>query len=433
MKQIVSAGGSGQVIVQISGDGNSVVVGYPHLMLTQHRGLLRRVASDPNTGKAREIDVIRPYTRSIDMVGRQRQMNILCKWVNTTPPVSVMVMTGDTGIGKTRLALELVEKMAQDGWRSGFLTRADLKRFIGQHNLADWGWNAPVLAVVDYASASTRVLHEWLKELSRNRLLEDDEAEGLPPLRLLLLERQANSETGWWSEVLGVGSEKGALEQIVDRESPIVLGRLADAAERRAVLTSTLERLGGSANMLAVTGDSGFDRRLERLTWGGVPLMLMMTAAAVAATGLRQVIAMGANKLAISVAEMELERIRKVVEGAGLAVELRPMVNHLTAVVILHQGLAANACEVIEEECRELHYVVPGGSADGAGGIATIEPDMIAEALLVSVWDRNNRNSHGATRSVAGRACGCVARRGRGYRYDRARHDRRGVARFRLG
>ena len=77
-------------------------------------------------------------------------------WLNRGTPISVQVMTGGAGHGKTRLALELIDEMTPRGWRAGFLTRGELRRFREQHNLSEWGWNTPVSAVVDYASASAR-------------------------------------------------------------------------------------------------------------------------------------------------------------------------------------------------------------------------------------------------------------------------------------
>ena len=154
--QTAAATGSGNVIVQIRGDGNSIHPGLPHLILTEHRGLARRINTNPDTNKPREIDVLRASTRSIPRVGREREMADLRAWLNRGTPIAVQVMTGGAGHGKTRLALELIDEMTPRGWRAGFLTRGELRRFREQHNLSEWGWNTPVSAVVDYASASAR-------------------------------------------------------------------------------------------------------------------------------------------------------------------------------------------------------------------------------------------------------------------------------------
>ena len=400
--QTANAAGSGNFIVQIAGDGNHVAPELPHLKLTRPYGLARRIQRDLDTGKPREIDIIRAFTRSIDMVGRETELTDLRAWLRKEPAISLRVLTGNAGYGKTRLALELIEEMAPQGWCAGFLTRAELKRFRGQHNLADWGWNAPTLAVVDYAATSVRDLHAWLKELANNPVWENAEVRNEWPLRLLLLERQAVRGCGWWAEVFGVGDDAAVLEKLADPAEPVALMPLDDGNQRRAILTKTLACLGSTVTLPAPGDDTDFDRRLTELTWGGVPLLLMIAAITAERVGFGQVLAMGSEELAFSVAETELARIRKVVESRDVPKNLAPLVDHVAAVVTLRQGLTADAMrEMIAQESEKLGYNLPSGSAavrdafavalpDVAGGIAAIEPDMIGEALLLRVWPETN-------------------------------------------
>ena len=405
MMQKASASGNGNFIVQIQGDGNSIVTGLPHLELTRRHGLASRIETDSVTGKPRESDVIRPFTRSIDIVGRETELEDLRAWLQKETTISVRVLTGNAGYGKTRLALELIEEVAPQGWHAGFLTRAELKRFREQHNLAGWGWNAPILAVVDYASASARDLHAWLKELEDNAVWEDAEARDRYPLRLLLLERQAERGSSWWAEVFGLGDDAVVLEKLADPAEPVALRPLDDANQRRAILTNTLASLGSTVTLSATGDDADFDRRLAELTWAGVPLLLMLAAATAARDGFGQVLAMGSTELAFSVARTELARILKVVEGQNVSPSLAPLVKHVAAVVTLRQGLTSEATrEMVERESEELGYNLPDGSAalrdafavalpNDAGGIAAIEPDMIGEALLLDVWREDNTHA----------------------------------------
>ena len=405
MLQTASTSGNGNVIVQIQGDGNSIVTSLPHLTLTRRHGLTSRIETDHGTGMPLEIDVIRPFTRSIDMVGRETEMDDLRAWLFAERPISVRVITGNAGYGKTRLALELIEEMAPQGWYAGFLTRAELKRFRERHDLADWGWNAPVLVVVDYASASARDLHAWLKELGDNPVWDSAEGRKRNPLRLLLLERQAERGVGWWAEVFGIGDDAAVLEKLADPAGPVALRSLHDVNQRRAILTKTLLRLGSTVTLPVPGDDPGFDRRLAELTWAGVPLLLMLAAATAAREGFGRVLAMGSNDLAFSVAKTELARILKTVEGQNVSAGLAPLVKHVAAVATLRQGLTSEATrEVIERESEELCYKLPYGSAalrdafavalpNGAGGVAAVEPDMIGEALLLDVWREDNTHA----------------------------------------
>ena len=405
MRQTASTVGNGNFIVQIQGDGNSIVTGLPHLELTRRHGIARRIEVDPSTGKPRETDVIRPFTRSIELVGRETELDDLRAWLRKESAISVRVLTGSAGYGKTRLALELIEEMAPQGWCAGFLTRAELKRFRVQHDLAGWGWNAPILAVVDYASASARDLHAWLKELEDHAVWEEADPRNRYPLRLLLLERQAERGNGWWAEVFGLGDDAVVLEKLADPDEPVALRPLDDANQRRAILTKTLVSLGSTVTLPATGDDADFDRRLTELTWAGVPLLLMLAAATAAREGFGQVLTMGSSELAFSVAKTELARILKVVDSQNVSASLAPLVKHVAAVATLRQGLTSEAIrEVIERESEEFGYNLPNGSAalrdafavalpNDAGGIAAIEPDMIGEALLLDVWREDNTHA----------------------------------------
>ena len=401
MTQTGTAAGFGNVIVQIKGDGNSVVAGLPHLVLSRRLGLNRSVQTDPDTGRPREIDLIRPHTRSIGLVGRDKELGDLREWLGKERPVAVRVLIGGAGYGKTRLALELVEEMAAQGWRAGFLTHEELNRFRGQQNLEEWGWNAPTLAILDYASNSVRDLHVWLKELTSNAIWDAAATENKYPLRILLLERQAERGSGWWVEVFGRGNDAAVLERLADPLDPIVLWPLDDANQRRAILTKTLACLGSTVTVPEPGDDRDFDRRLVDLTWGGVPLLLMIAAITADREGFGQVLALGAEDLVSQIAETELARIVKVMESRGQP--LAQMVEHVTAVVTLRQGLAADAAlTMIQEESEQLGYELHNGPAafrdalvvalpDGEGGIAAVEPDMVGEAMLLKVWRQDNQ------------------------------------------
>ena len=404
MIQTATALGSGNVIVQLQGDGNSIVAGLPHLVLSQQTGLFRRVHTD-DAGKPSEIDVLRAPTRGIPLVGRDNEMSDMRAWLECDPPISARIMTGGAGYGKSRLALALIDEVTPQGWRAGFLTREEIKRFNGQQNITNWGWNEPVLAVVDYAAASARDLHAWLMELAGNAVWEAHVTDHIPPLRLLLLERHVEPRHGWWTEAFGIGNDAVVLERILDSPKPYVLGSIVCPDQRRKILTMTLERLGSNVTPPEPGSDQEFDRRLARLTWGGVPLFLMMAAATAAREGFGHVLTMESCDLAIDVAEAELARVRKVTAANGLPESLASLVDHVVAVATLCQGLAPrDAVDVIRKEGTALGYEVPGGPAvlrealtkalpGNGGGIAGVEPDFVAEALLLRVWTPDDTNA----------------------------------------
>jgi len=48
-------------------------------------------------------------------------------------PISARVITGLPGVGKTRLAIELLSRAEEQGWAGGFVRSAELQRFVLQH------------------------------------------------------------------------------------------------------------------------------------------------------------------------------------------------------------------------------------------------------------------------------------------------------------
>jgi len=121
--------GDGNTIIQIVGDGNTVVPGRPHLRLTRY--LTRRVVRV-------ELDWLSPYCRSTALIGREHELEELQKFLNDPRPTLVRTLAGPAGRGKTRLALELCERASDAGWSAGFATHAELSRFSAQQNLATW-------------------------------------------------------------------------------------------------------------------------------------------------------------------------------------------------------------------------------------------------------------------------------------------------------
>jgi hypothetical protein len=139
-----------------------------------------------------------------------------CGRLRSEADVSVRVLTGGGGSGKTRLAVELLEWLeeAQAGqWNCGFLTLAEMQRFSGLQNLSQWRRRKPLLAVLDYAAGSAEWLRVWLEQLAAAD-------SGGEKLRLLLLERAASLDSGWLAAALSRGYSASAVRALLDRPSP---------------------------------------------------------------------------------------------------------------------------------------------------------------------------------------------------------------------
>ena len=94
----------------------------------------------------------------------------LWDWINSDTRVSARAVIGSAGAGKTRLAIETIERVAREltGWRAGFLSQKALERFVDQHDAADLGWDNPGLIVVDYAGATNSTRMRMSKKYETN-------------------------------------------------------------------------------------------------------------------------------------------------------------------------------------------------------------------------------------------------------------------------
>ncbi len=381
--QHVVVDGRNNTIVQIQGDGNSVIPHLPHPMLTRY--LTRRRPSELET------DLLTPYNMAVPMIGRKPEMAELHEWLANGKLISIRVLVGRAGTGKTRLALELCENAVAQQWDAGFVTERELERFMAQQNLAKWGWQHPTLMVIDYAASRARQLYEWFTKLA------DNGGDLQKPLRVLLLERHADPSGGWWQEAFGRGGgDAQAVRHLLDPvDHPIALPSLADPEERRALLTAVLARLGSSERPPARGADGHFDRLLADLSWGGEPLFLFMAALTAARLGFGPVLALSRTDLAYTIADRELQRIEAVARERGLH---ERFLIHIVAYVTLCQGLERTTLEeAIEEEKAALKYDSVGNLPDivetllsvlpsERDTVQPIQPDMIGEAILLRAW-----------------------------------------------
>ena len=211
--QSASVFGNDNIVVQASGSGVNVNIGaQPYLRLTQYEKRTKLAAKDNS-----EAALLSAYRADVvPLIGRDRDLADLRTWLDTEAPVSVCVLIGAGGRGKTRLALELAREIAKGGWLAGFATAEELDRFRRDGGTDRWRWDKPVLIILDYAASRTDQLRAWIRELV------DASVEGKPKLRLLLLERQANRAIGWLSTVFGQGDndDSRAAIDLLDPKEP---------------------------------------------------------------------------------------------------------------------------------------------------------------------------------------------------------------------
>jgi hypothetical protein len=385
--------------VQIVGDNNTVTIkGARALTLTRYA----------NRGKVRrEFDLLKPYTESIPIIGRETERAALLDWLKPkAESVSVRVLTGAGGSGKTRLAIDLIER-AGEGFPAGFLKGDDLKPLVESGATLDWRWTVPTLVAVDYAAAHAEPLRRWLRQIAEH--VRDDS----PPLRVLLLEREAATASGWWHTVFGGGlADDDLVRDLLDPAAPVRLEPLAADEARREVFAAMLARAEGEVTMPAHGEHPAFDGRLAEITWGGRPLFLMMAALLAAKEGIAGLLDLRRGDLAFRLAEGELSRVGRVAESRGLDADVAVA---MTGLVTLAQGLAWKALlAAIPPEQADLGRSSsdPGRIADllvelfpgDERGAAPILPDMIGEAAILLAFRHHPDSAAAVVRSFAVRS-----------------------------
>ena len=393
MQQTSNVNGERNTIVQIVGDGNTVVSGRPYLRLTRFEADRDRF----NANAKNELSILQPTSRAIPLVGREAELKNLMRFASLEAPpnIRVRVLIGQGGSGKTRLALELCDGLSAGGWNAGFVTHQNLTRFFNQHDAADWGWQKPTLLVLDYVAAQAEVLTQWLKELQ-------DRPSAQHPLRILLLERHASADSGWFERVfLSGGWGNLNTRALLDPPEPVHIRSLTQLPDRLAIVCSVLEHIAPGRLSQLEMGQS-LATQIQQAPWGGDPLYLAMAAMTMARTHSLSSFQLRRTDLALEVAGHEVSRLQTIARGRGLHPEL---LQHLAACVTLVQGQSrVGAIELLKGELASpigfgnmpapidvvnaLHEAL-----NEENGIAPVRPDLIGEALLIKTWKQHPEQS----------------------------------------
>jgi hypothetical protein len=376
--------------VQFKGDGNTVVVYAGRSELHLARKHARNAAA-----VATELELLRVDLRATTLVGRKSEVASLQDWLSDSRPVLVRCMIGRAGTGKTRLGIELCEYAECSGWTAGFAQYGQFTEFVKQ--VAGLRWDKPILIVVDYAASLVRELRVWLEALAQREPVQEEKR-----LRILLLERHAERDFGWWAELIRFASLSApSPDQFADPPEPVPLQSLSRLEDRHDLLAETMRLAGEMARMPSTPTpprpgtDSGFEQRLADARINNEPLYLMMAAVVAVQTGAPAALALSRIDLAERLAQREWERLNHLAAGWGLPEEL---VSHLAMCVNLQDGCSADqSLHLIEEERQAMDFaaIVPSASVvkrltealPAASGTAVdaIRPDLIGEAFLLQV------------------------------------------------
>jgi hypothetical protein len=163
------------------------------------------------------------HTRISKFAGRDAEMTELRRWAVSEPAVALKFVTGDGGVGKSRLAAEFAAELQAEGWAAGFVDLRKPQSFRMHH--------AGTLLVIDYPEERRKEVADLLQDLSYL-------ARGVR-LRVLFLTRRQVDD---WLELVHDSNASPLLDV-----TPVTLGEI-DGKAAHTVFSSAQE---GSAESFA--------------------------------------------------------------------------------------------------------------------------------------------------------------------------------------
>jgi len=303
--------------------------------------------------------------------GRAEVLARLTDWCNTGDPVRLYLVHAEGGMGKTRLAIELCERMRHAGWVAGFLREPAPPRWFERL----WQSERPALVVIDYAESRT-TLPALLEPVAQHQ-----RGWKRAPFRVLLLARSASD---WWENLR---SRAESLRDLLGFTGMEYLPALTATVEERMDLLreavpafARVRRRAVRAEALPDVADARFKR-----------VLYLQMAALAHVDGLPA----GADQLMDAVLDHEerfwgearVDAARWVMLAATLRGGLRDEAEAF--------AVAERACQAPQAELvRWLRGVYPVGSARAQEPVyvAALEPDLLAEAMILRTLQRGTND-----------------------------------------
>lgn len=145
-----------------------------------------------------DYELLQARSQAVDFLGREDERRELRAWCAADDTVSLGLVAGAGGAGKTRLGIQLCRELAEQGWSTGFADDEVLDAALRDNKVVDVVW--PTLLVLDYPDRLTDRTIGWIESMGARFFG--------PKLRLLLLDRvpgggdpaeAARGDLTWWA------------------------------------------------------------------------------------------------------------------------------------------------------------------------------------------------------------------------------------------
>jgi len=376
-------------------------------------GGLRIQPPIPTKAPWQETQILQPRFRSVPLIGREKLLDDLLGWMEEPArstaenedgrptEVACRVLFGGAGAGKTRLAIEWLLRIPQfhPEWQAGFLDARSLRQFDDNK---DWGdldlGDQPTALVIDYAAEVAEPVRNLLAELARRV----EEGRVPHPVRVVLLERHANTDHGWLQIVLRGGDSfsSGDVRSLFDRLHPEELPSFGSLEARHRLLCKALRVVesvrGESVPQPPLPGaDEAFDQALLKPLWSD-PLYLLMAACAISGdTAILPILHLRRYDLAETIARRELARIGRLGQDETAVYLLRQAAFLATLWGGLLPEEISEAFQMLADSSQRatpqgvgvlrnsLVEALPHQNTESLLAVAPILPDIVGEAAIL--------------------------------------------------
>jgi hypothetical protein len=345
----------------------------------------------------RDTQLLNAQYRAFPYIGREDQIAKLLAWLDGPEPASFYVIAGGAGDGKTRLGFQLLERLANQRsqvWCAGWLGSRRAEDALRNERFRKWRGTQPTLIIIDYAASFTEILRDnVVRELAEEQI---SAAQDLPPLRILLLEREADENRGWYNALRREARDRAPdlfpnpvlrLPQLGNEQRRLLFANVLDSAYNLAARQKDAAR-----PVIEVPEAGRFSGDNFRH-----PLAVCMAALVAYQRGNLTSLDLNRLDLAREIANHEYGRVERVARTAG-----KPpfLLLHMAAYITCTGGLTEdqlrNACReermntepdspwsVPELQAAITTLVLP--PEDNRFAAEPIQPDIVGEAFIVRV------------------------------------------------
>ncbi|PIE00802.1 MAG: hypothetical protein CSA79_02155 [Thiothrix nivea] len=334
-------------------------------------------AQDAKAGSAQWLTYAR---RQADLIGRDNSQQQLNKFFEQEEPFSWWVISGSGGVGKSRLALDAIERR-QNLWDVGFLPHAKLKKADA---LNAWQPRSPTIVVIDYAAEYPEAISEWIDHFIQHRSHFDF------PLRLLILEREYKNQH-WWEQLISGSSDALIRKNYLFTQSPHELKPLTKT-EQRTALASFLASL--QSDQTLPEDDSEFWQSLNELSDQGRPLFIGMVAVAIAEHGIHNLREW--NQQALLDYVLEHEKVAWHRQFPKYSTEQQAKIYQLFVFTTVTSGLIFDNTEQLYKTLRQCEFATDDSELEaniaavnqlsGGTGSYALQPDIFGEYFVLQQW-----------------------------------------------